>query len=579
MKVLIINSVCGIRSTGRICTDFASELEKRGHQVRIAYGRESVPEQFRKYAIRIGSEMDVKCHVIRSRLLDGEGTGSKRATEKFVQWMEEFNPDVIHLHNVHGYYINMEVLFKYLRISGKKIIWTLHDCWAFTGHSGTCDSVSCERWKTGCFQCPKTKGYPKSYIDRSESNWKRKKRLITEVSQINIVTPSYWLADLARQSFLSKFNIQTIHNGIDIKQFYPLENDFRKKYSIDDKFVILGVASLWGKGLNDFIELSKKLGNQYRVVLVGLTRAQLQNIPDTIIGIERTESVKELAQIYSMADVFLNLTDCDALSTVDVEAMFCDTPVITYKVSKSAENIIEECSFIVEQGNLEAVMEKIEICRKNPKKFRGTKKIFPKNNFDKASAMRKYLKIYKMAQTVKGGYYEIREKYNVQGKIVILGVAAFWSSIKGLPDMIKLHNLLVETGKSDKYQIILVGLSVDQIRRLPDGIIGFTRTNSVEELRQLYSMADIFINPTEHDNYPTVNLESIACGTPVISYNTGGSVESAIFYGKVCRRNTPEELLACINDLNNINLASDIYSCVSADTAIEKYMELLVQYG
>ena len=203
MKVLMINSVCGIRSTGRICTDLATALEAQGHEVKIAYGREEVPEKFQKYAVRIGTDLDVKLHGVLARTLDGAGFGSKAVTRKFIQWIKEYNPDVIHLHNLHGYYINLEVLFEYLRAYGKKIIWTLHDCWAFTGHSAYCDAASCEKWKTGCNHCPNIKEYPISYTDRSESNWKKKRIMMTGIPGLTIVTPSHWLAGLVKESFLS----------------------------------------------------------------------------------------------------------------------------------------------------------------------------------------------------------------------------------------------------------------------------------------------------------------------------------------------------------------------------------------
>ena len=150
MKVLMINSVCGIRSTGRICTDIAEELEKQGHDVKIAYGRETVPEKYQKYAVRIGTDLDVKLHGIKTRLFDRHGFGSKRATKKFIKWVEEYDPDVIHLHNLHGYYINIKILFDYLKKANKKVVWTLHDCWAFTGHCTHFDFVGCNKWKCKC---------------------------------------------------------------------------------------------------------------------------------------------------------------------------------------------------------------------------------------------------------------------------------------------------------------------------------------------------------------------------------------------------------------------------------------------
>ena len=154
MKVLMINVVCGIGSTGRICTDLAEELNRQGHVVKIAYGREKTPEKFGKYAIKIGNNLDVYMHVLKARLLDASGFGSKRATKRFINWVQEFDPDIIHLHNIHGYYINIKVLFDYLKANDKKIIWTFHDCWAFTGHTAYCDAISCKRWINGCKKCP-----------------------------------------------------------------------------------------------------------------------------------------------------------------------------------------------------------------------------------------------------------------------------------------------------------------------------------------------------------------------------------------------------------------------------------------
>lgn len=171
MKILMINVVCGIRSTGRICTDLAMALESKGHDVKIAYGREKVPEQFQKYAVRIGSDLSVSLHGVQARLADSAGFGSEKATKRFIEWVREYSPDVIHLHNIHGYYINIEILFEYLKECGKKVIWTLHDCWPFTGHSAYCDAISCERWITGCYDCPQSKAYPKSLVDKSNLNW------------------------------------------------------------------------------------------------------------------------------------------------------------------------------------------------------------------------------------------------------------------------------------------------------------------------------------------------------------------------------------------------------------------------
>ena len=361
MKILMINSVCGIRSTGRICTDLADALTEQGHTVKIAYGREEVPDKYKKYAHRIGSDLDVKLHGVRARLLDESGFGSKKATIKFIQWVKKYDPDVIHLHNIHGYYINIEVLFDYLRTCGKKIIWTLHDCWAFTGHSALCDGINCERWEKGCYKCPNLREYPKSFTDYSKINWFKKRKLFTKIPNLTIVTPSHWLAGLVKRSFLKAYPVTVIHNGIDTSQFYPMKSDFRKRYGIEDKFILLGVASSWNemKGLSDYIKLAKMLDDSYRVVLVGLSKDQFKSVPRNIICIERTNNVKELACVYSAADLFLNLSYCENYPTVNLEAIACGTPVITYDTGGSGESAVSY-GVVVQQGMISEIKSIVE---------------------------------------------------------------------------------------------------------------------------------------------------------------------------------------------------------------------------
>ncbi len=386
MRILMINVVCGIRSTGRICTDLATALKEQGHEVKIAYGRETVPEQFQKYAVKIGSDLDVKLHGIKARLFDGSGWGSKKATIQFLNWVKEYDPDVIHLHNIHGYYINIEVLFDYLRNCGKKIIWTLHDCWAFTGHSAYCDAINCEKWISGCDNCPNMKEYPASFTDHSKRNWEKKKHLMCMIPNLSIVTPSEWLAGLVRKSFLAYYPVTVIHNGIDTSQFYPLENDFKEFYGIADKFMLLGVATSWNemKGFSDYLKVSSLLGENYQVVLVGLTKEQKDNLPSNVFGIERTNSVRELAYIYSAADIFLNLSYCENYPTVNLEAVACGTPVITYNTGGSPESALN--GIIVPKGDLEAIVEAVKKCKEKTSALD-----IDKAEIDKYSAMNKYL--------------------------------------------------------------------------------------------------------------------------------------------------------------------------------------------
>ena len=393
----MINSVCGIRSTGRICTDLAQALEAEGHTVKVAYGREQVPDQYQKYAVRIGTDFDVKIAGAEARMLDNAGFSNKKATEKFIEWVKQYDPDVIHLHNLHGYYINVEVLFKYLKTCEKKIIWTLHDCWAFTGHSAYCDAIKCTRWEKECHNCPQTKEYPKSFIDHSKRNWKRKKELFTNVPNMTIVTPSHWLAGLVQKSFLREHPVEVIYNGIDTTKFYPLKNDFREFYYLEDKYILLGVATSWDKmkGLDDFVKLADLLDDSYKIVLVGLTDEQIEKLPQKILGIKRTNSVKELAYIYSAADLFLNLTYCDTYPTVNLESIKCGTPVLTYDTGGSTETVEEYGGYVVTQGDLKGLVEKIKKIRKEfPEKQESNIRPTNIDEIDYHTAVKNYLKVY-----------------------------------------------------------------------------------------------------------------------------------------------------------------------------------------
>ena len=387
MKVLMINSVCGIKSTGRIATDLADMLTEKGHTVKIAYGREEVPEKHKEYAVRIGTKWDVRLHGLGARLLDNAGFGSKKATLKFLEWVREFAPDIIHLHNLHGYYINVELLFKFLKEYKKPVIWTLHDCWAFTGHCAHFDLCKCYKWKTECHKCPQKKEYPASMLlDNSRKNYRNKKKAFQGVDNMVIVTPSNWLSDLVKESFLREYETRVINNGIDLALFKPTEGGFREKYKLENKIIVLGVASAWGvkKGLVDFIELRKLLDRRYEIVLVGVSEEDKNILPDGMLGITRTDSVKELAEIYTAADIFLNLTYEDNYPTVNLEAQACGTPVITYRTGGSVESVPEEQ--VANQGDLKSVVELIV-------KYEG-KKTSVQSFYDKNVAFEEYIELY-----------------------------------------------------------------------------------------------------------------------------------------------------------------------------------------
>ena len=364
MRVLLINSVLGYGSTGKIVLDIAKEYEKRGDEVRIAYGRKvSGSEDEKKYGVRIGTGADILYHSFATRLADRHGLASKRATAAFLKWADEFNPDLLWLHNIHGYYINYELLFEWIKSRPEmQVKWTLHDCWTFTGHCAHFTYVKCDKWKTGCEKCPQSDGYPKSSRDNSSDNYRRKKASFTGVKNLTIIAPSNWLRELLGKSFLSEYPVEVVYNTINKEVFKPTESSFKADYGLPDKKVILGVASVWSdrKGLNDFIKLSTLIDSDaYRIVLVGLNKKQIESInkaAPNIVALPRTSSAHELAKIYSAADVFVNPTYEDTFPTVNMEAEACGTPVITYDTGGCRETIKGETSSVVAQ-DINAVYE------------------------------------------------------------------------------------------------------------------------------------------------------------------------------------------------------------------------------
>jgi len=362
MRILFINSVCGIRSTGRIVTDLAKELIASGNECKVAYGRETTPAKFENISYRIGNELSVKINALKTRIFDNDGFSAKKQTKEFIKWANNYNPDILWLHNLHGYYINIELLFDWIKSRPQmKVKWTLHDCWAFTGHCSYFSMVNCLKWKDQCKKCIQKKEYPTSYVrDNSFNNYKRKRNAFTGVKNMTIITPSKWLCDLVKESYLKEYNIEVSYNTIDKTIFKPTQSDFREKYNLKDKKVILGVASEWHerKGLIDFIKLDKILDDSYSIVLVGLDKKQEKNLSRRFLAISRTNNAKELAEIYSASDVFLNLTYEDNYPTVNLEALACGTPCITYRTGGSVESV--ESSFVVEQGDLCALVSKIK---------------------------------------------------------------------------------------------------------------------------------------------------------------------------------------------------------------------------
>lgn len=361
-KLVQINTVCN-GSTGNIMRAIQKEAIAQGFETVSLYGRRKGYRDM--LCEKFGNGISFWIHVIVNTLFDMQGSASIYHTKKMIRRLREIDPDIIHLHNLHGYYLNLPILFRYLNEEyNGKVFWTFHDCWPITGHCPYFVTAKCEKWKSGCYQCANKKSYPISYgLDRSKENFTWKKKTFTKIEDLTIICPSDWVKQTVKQSFLKDKNVVVVSNGIDPNIFYPrTETTALEKYGIpDDKKIILGVASIWEprKGLNDFLELAKMLGDNYRIVLVGLSKNQKEKLLANIIGILRTENREELAQIYTRADVFINPSWEETFSLVTVEAMACGTPVIAMRSSAVQELVNEENGVLLDGNSVEEYMEAI----------------------------------------------------------------------------------------------------------------------------------------------------------------------------------------------------------------------------
>lgn len=408
-KIVFVNSVCGHGSTGKICLELAESYIKKGWKVRIAYGRDDyVPDNYKGISIRIATKVDVLMSALHSRFFDSAGFDNKRNTKKFIKWLDEFNPDVIWLHNLHGYYVNVQLLFDWIKSkTNLQVIWTLHDCWAFTGHCTYFSMANCYRWKAECFDCPQLKKYPTCFTRGNvERNYRRKEKCFRNVKKLTIVTPSKWLANLVSESFLADYPVQVRYNEIDRNIFKPTVSNFREKNSLQDQVIILGVANIWDKrkGLQDIISLSMLVGKEYSIVIVGVSNKQIKLIKG-----------------------YFKNTTCQ----------------------------------LQQDGYYRIV------------------------NIDDDNSCKK-------------------KNYKFKNQIIQQGVESLYIAIT-------------------KNQLDVKG--EDRILKC-SSIVCIPRTKNASELAEIYSSADVYINPTYEDNYPTTNLEAQACGTAVITYDTGGCKET-----------------------------------------------------
>lgn len=360
----MLNTVYAVGSTGKIVKQIADKALDKGYECMVAHRFEIGNVDYPPYACAVSSWLDCHIHNRINRLTMLRGCFSKFKTFRFLKKVRKFNPDLIHLHNIHGNFINLSMLFRFIKKQNIKVVWTLHDCWPLTGNCKYFDMVNCSKWQYGCGNCPQKK---QALIDISSYMLKRKKKMLSGISDMTIVTPSQWLADLVKISYLQDYPVKVINNGIDLSVFKPTESNFKVNYNLTDKKIVLGVAFEWEKrkGLDVFIELSKRLSDDYRIVLVGTDEKVDEMLPEKFVSIHKTNNQQELAAVYSAADVFVNPTREENYPTVNMESLACGTPVVTFDTGGSGEIIDDSCGFVVKKNDIDTLTSKIiEVCEK-----------------------------------------------------------------------------------------------------------------------------------------------------------------------------------------------------------------------
>lgn len=397
MKLAIINSVT-YGSTGKIARQLNEMANKNGinSYLFVPRGRHNKKSDD-KTIITFGSRISEDSHLILGKLTGLHGVFSRIATCNLVKKMKKLNINCVHLHNLHNDYINLKTLFKYLKKNNIRVIWTFHDCWPFTGRCPHFIVYNCEKWKTGCYKCKfPLKSYPDSFVRKEKWNWNFKRKIFTSLDNLTIVTPSKWLAGLVKQSFLSSYDVKVINNGIDLKTFHYSKNDFKEKHNLLGKHVILGVAFDWGyrKGLDIFIEISKKLPENYAFVLVGTNEKIDDILPKGFISIHKTENQESLASIYSSCDVLFNPTREDNYPTVNMEAISCGLPVVTFNTGGSPEIISDSTGLVVTDNSITGSISAIrEVCEGD--KFDRSQITKFAERFDKSKRFEEYISLYK----------------------------------------------------------------------------------------------------------------------------------------------------------------------------------------
>lgn len=393
MKVAQINTVHGRGSTGKICLSISEILDRNGIENYILFSSGASESS---NGISCCSKVYTKFQALKSRILGNYGFNSVKETKKMMAILDDIQPDVVHLHNIHGHDCHLEILADYLKEKKIKVFWTFHDCWALTGYCTHFLFAECDKWKLGCGNCPQKNKYS-WLLDRSAELHRRKRKAFAGLD-LTIITPSQWLADLVKQSFLGDYPVRVIHNGINLEIFRPAMGNFRKKYGISDhKFILLGVAFGWSirKGLDVFLELERRLNpDLFQIVLVGTDNKVDRKLPESILSIHRTGNQRELAEIYSAADLFVNPTREDSYPTVNMEAIACGTPVITFRTGGSPESLTEKTGVIVDCDDVDTLEQEIIRIRAEMPFLHSELQIHGKL-FDDAVCYQEYLKLYR----------------------------------------------------------------------------------------------------------------------------------------------------------------------------------------
>jgi len=395
MRILQINAVSTYGSTGRNVAEIEDYLNSRGDVCATAapIGR------VRTNGYKIGTGFDRKVHSLLSRILGTQAYFSRGSTKKLLKYMERYKPDIVHLNNLHGNYINLRMLFEFLIDKDIPTVITLHDCWFYTGKCCHYTVDQCNRWETGCGNCPRLhKDNPSWFFDRTPKMWKDKKRLISSVQRLAVVGVSDWITNEARGSFLASSTRTTrIYNWIDLEIFRPTDSDIlREKLGVRGKFIVLGVASGWSnaKGLNMFIELAESIPDNMIIILVGNINSYIP-LPSNVIHIEETGSTNELVEYYSLADVLANLSMEETFGKVSAEALACGTPIITYGSTANPELVGDGCGYVIDNNDICNIKKYLfEICE-NGKHYYSEKCVaFAEANFNKRDRIEDYRMLY-----------------------------------------------------------------------------------------------------------------------------------------------------------------------------------------